>query len=83
MRILRNKFFWLGLLFLLIAIQFIPVDKSNPEYEVAMDFISQNNPPEDVKMMLKSACYDCHSYETKYPWYANIAPVSFLDKKSY
>jgi hypothetical protein len=25
-----------------------------------------------------SACYDCHSNETKWPWYTNIAPVSWL-----
>lgn len=28
--------------------------------------------------MLHSACYDCHSYETKWPWYSRIAPVSWL-----
>ena len=28
--------------------------------------------------MLKETCYDCHSNETKYPWYSNIAPISWL-----
>ena len=27
--------------------------------------------------LLESACYDCHSYKTKYQWYSNIAPVSW------
>ena len=27
--------------------------------------------------MLRSACYDCHSHETSYPWYSNLAPVSW------
>ena len=39
-----------------------------------------NNPeiPEDIKTTLQVSCYDCHSNETKYPWYSSIAPVSFL-----
>jgi len=31
-----------------------------------------------VMKILKSSCYDCHSNETKYPWYSNIAPVSWF-----
>jgi len=37
-----------------------------------------NTPPLKINMMLHSACYDCHSYETKWPWYSRIAPVSWL-----
>ena len=39
-----------------------------------------NNPdiPEDIKTILQVSCYDCHSNETTYPWYSNIAPGSFL-----
>jgi hypothetical protein len=29
---------------------------------------------------MKSSCYDCHSNETVYPWYSNVAPVSWLLK---
>ena len=31
----------------------------------------------DMKDLLKSSCYDCHSNQPKYPWYSNIAPVSW------
>lgn len=27
---------------------------------------------------LKRACADCHSYETRYPWYSYVAPISWL-----
>ena len=30
--------------------------------------------------MLKTSCYDCHSSESKYPWYSNVAPVSWWVK---
>lgn len=32
----------------------------------------------EVMGILKTSCYDCHSGETKYPWYGNIAPVSWV-----
>jgi hypothetical protein len=30
--------------------------------------------------IFRSACYDCHSNETRYPWYSHIAPVSWWMK---
>ena len=33
--------------------------------------------PADVQGVLKTACYDCHSNHTKYPWYTNIQPVGW------
>lgn len=32
--------------------------------------------PKEISSMLKTSCYDCHSYQTKMPWYGNIAPFS-------
>ena len=37
-----------------------------------------NPPPLKIAAMLHSACYDCHSYKTKWPWYSRIAPASWL-----
>ena len=31
----------------------------------------------DLAIMIKSACYDCHSNKSKHPWYSSIAPVSW------
>jgi len=33
--------------------------------------------PGDVEKVLKSSCYDCHSNNTKYPWYSKIQPVAW------
>jgi hypothetical protein len=38
----------------------------------------QNPPPPQVAAMLHAACYDCHSNETRWPWYSHIAPMSWL-----
>ncbi len=61
----------------LVVIQFIPIDKEVPDVDPSKDFIAMTNPPEEISVILKQACYDCHSYETVYPWYASIAPVKF------
>jgi hypothetical protein len=52
--------------------QLVPVDCSNPTggADVAA--------PPEVRSILKRACYDCHSSETVWPWYAYVAPVSWL-----
>lgn len=60
---------------LLIAIQFVPVDTSNPP--VSADLST----PSDVKEVLQESCYDCHSHETRWPWYSRIAPMSWLVEK--
>ncbi|MEJ2003681.1 MAG: heme-binding domain-containing protein [Cyclobacteriaceae bacterium] len=65
------------LLVALVVIQFIPIDRDIPEPDDSVDFIYMTDPPNDVVVTLMNACYDCHSYETRYPWYANIAPVKF------
>jgi hypothetical protein len=40
--------------------------------------MATNAPPAHVAALLHAACYDCHSNTTKWPWYAHIAPASWL-----
>lgn len=56
----------------LFAMQFIPVQRSNPSDS------GQPAAPPEVETVLRRACYDCHSNETRWRWYARIAPISFL-----
>lgn len=67
----------LSVLIVFIFIQFFRIDKSNPPVDSAQDFVVSTSAPEPIQKILKSACYDCHSYETQYPWYSNLAPVSW------
>lgn len=55
-----------------VAIQFKTVERTNPE--VVSDF---DGPPE-IEAILRRSCYDCHSNETVWPWYAHVAPMSWL-----
>lgn len=68
------------LLFLLIGllgIQFIRPEKNISDEPLDMAFKEETNPPHEVMLILKTSCYDCHSDHTEYPWYNNLAPVSF------
>ncbi|MBL4669126.1 MAG: heme-binding domain-containing protein [Flavobacteriales bacterium] len=66
-----------GLLIIFVIIQFFRINKTNPPVNSADDFIKMTNPPQEISVMLKTSCYDCHSNESTYPWYSNIAPVSW------
>jgi len=63
------------------AIQFFTIDKENPSADMKKDFLTVMNPSSEIETIIKSSCYDCHSYHTKYPWYSNVAPVSWLLKQ--
>ncbi len=56
----------------LVAIQLIPLPRTNPPVE------SRLPAPPEVQAILDRACMDCHSHETKWPWTAYVAPGSWL-----
>jgi len=58
-----------------VAIQFVPYGKDHTNPPVMSE--PQWDSPR-TKELFNRACADCHSNETKYPWYSNIAPVSWL-----
>lgn len=67
----------LVLLIILVVIQFIRPAK-NQSTEVTTNHIyNVYATNENVKTILDKACNDCHSNNTKYPWYANIQPVAW------
>ncbi len=57
---------------LFLVIQVLPVDRSNPHVE------SRILAPPEVVSVLEKTCFDCHSNETKWPWYSWVAPVSWI-----
>ena len=70
----------IGLVVIFIIMQFFPIDKTNPPVDQAKDFLTMENAPTEVAQLFKTACYDCHSDETKYPWYTSVAPISWFIK---
>ena len=69
----------LGILIaIFLIIQLIPVDRPESLDKPSTDLMNEVEVPVEIKEILIAACYDCHSVEVKYPWYAYVAPVSFL-----
>lgn len=71
-----KKILLLLLVVFLIA-QFFGPKKNQGELASIDAFLTETNPPDDVKLILKETCYDCHSDVTRYPWYNNITPVNY------
>lgn len=67
------KYGLIALVLLLVVAQVAkPVDRSNPPV------VGDLGAPPAVDAVLRRACYDCHSNETVWPWYAYVAPASWL-----
>lgn len=77
---MNRKKIGLGFLGFFLVIQLIRIDKSTPAGNFSDDFIVSEATEENVAMLIKNACYDCHSHQTEYPWYAQVAPVSWWIK---
>ncbi len=64
----------LWILLPLLLIQFIRMDVPAT---LSLDNSQEIDTPEAVKKILQRSCYDCHSNSLFYPWYSNIAPLSW------
>jgi len=76
MKFLRILFILLIAAF--VVMQFFGIDRTNPEFDPENDFLSMEKPPAELEKLVKASCYDCHSNQTKWPWYSYVAPVSWL-----
>ena len=64
-----------------LAVAFLLLQLTNPARvnpPVKSDLIASTPPPGPVAATLIAACYDCHSDQTRWPWYSHIAPMSWL-----
>ena len=65
------------IIILLIVIQFVQPSKNNGSAQSTTDITKAVQVPDTVMSLLKTACYDCHSDSTRYPWYNHITPVNW------
>lgn len=69
LRLLRWGAFTLLAVF--AGMQLFQPDRTNPPV------VADVGAPPEVEEILRGACYDCHSHETRWPWYAYVAPISW------
>jgi hypothetical protein len=48
------------------------------EQDITVNFTKIYTVPKNIENILRTSCYDCHSNNTKYPWYSNIQPARFF-----
>jgi hypothetical protein len=60
-----------------IGIQFVRPDHSTPPINEQETLEAATPVPEGVEKILTRSCNDCHSHKTVYPWYSNVAPLSW------
>ncbi|MFK5981967.1 MAG: heme-binding domain-containing protein [Flavobacteriaceae bacterium] len=70
------KYILIIFIVVLVVLQFIRPDKNEGGYESLAAFKSETKVSNKVYQILKANCFDCHSNQTVYPWYAEISPIS-------
>jgi hypothetical protein len=68
------KNFLLIVLAILIGLQFVPSNITNPKTDKDLEI----KVSDEIKSIFKRSCYDCHSNEVIIPWYSKIAPASLF-----
>ncbi|MEP7238905.1 MAG: heme-binding domain-containing protein [Ferruginibacter sp.] len=74
----RIKKILLVLLVVFIAIQFAQPAQNKSGQVLPTDIFKTVAVPENVHAILQTACYDCHSNNSRYPWYNYVQPVAWI-----
>jgi hypothetical protein len=61
-----------------LSLQFVGPARTNPGADGGLTLERHASMPDEVAGLLRRACYDCHSHDTRWPWYSRVAPVSWL-----
>lgn len=65
------------MLLALILIQFIEPVRNESSAPQPYDIFSRYPASDTIRAMINASCYDCHSNNSKYPWYAEIQPLAW------
>lgn len=70
---------WTGIILVvvLVVIQAIRPAKTNPPIDPSKTIENNTQMSPEVAAILDRACVDCHSSRTTWPWYSQIAPISW------
>ena len=63
---------------LFLAIQFVRPARTNPAVDESQTMFTRTQMPPQVAAIFNRSCADCHSNKTVWPWYTNVAPVSWF-----
>jgi hypothetical protein len=80
MKLLKRIGKWLviSLVVLILAIQFVRPARTNPAVDESQTIFARAQMTPPVAAIFNRSCVDCHSNKTVWPWYTNVAPVSWF-----
>ena len=67
----------LVLLVVFVIAQFFGPEKNEGDLSSLTAFVADTHPSKSIQQTFKTACYDCHSNKTEYPWYNKITPINY------
>lgn len=78
--LLRKILKWtaIALASIFAALQFIRPARTNPPIDESRTIQAHTQLSPEVASILNRSCNDCHSHQTRWPWYSNVAPVSWF-----
>jgi hypothetical protein len=74
----KRKIICWAVLLLLATIQFIRPKRNNSEQVAGAAFLNQYRVLGSLTSILQTSCFDCHSNNTRYPWYSDIQPIGWI-----
>lgn len=76
----RKVLKWLAIavVCVLVGLQFVRPARTNPAFDQSQTIHSRLQVTPQVASILDRSCQDCHSNTTRWPWYSNVAPVSWF-----
>ena len=69
------------LVIIVVGIQFIPTTLNQSSDIPKADLIRTYKMTDDLALIFKTSCYDCHSNQTDYPWYNKVQPFAWVLEK--
>ena len=63
---------------IVLGIQLVRPDRTNPPVDASHGIEANLDVPADVRAIFERSCRDCHTHRTTWPWYSQVAPVSWL-----
>src|SRR5689334_7492156 len=68
----------IALVVIFAAMQFIRPARTNPPIDQTKTIQAHTSLTPAAAAILERSCNDCHSYQTRWPWYSNVAPISWF-----
>ena len=69
---------WLKNILMIVMIIFIVMQFVQPLNNRQRNSVGRINMPENVKRIMSQSCFDCHSNNTRYPWYSRVQPIGWI-----